>query len=90
VFKKIQPDKWRHFIAGIVLGVVLQALGWWLLPLHFATATALAFVLVIAISYGFELFSKITGHGYYEIMDAVASVAGGVLGIGIILLFQFI
>ena len=90
MFKKIQPDKWRHFIAGIVLGVVLQAFGWWLLPLHFVSATILAFLLVIAISYGFELFSKITGHGYYEIMDAVASVAGGVLGIGIILLLQFI
>ncbi|HYF31243.1 MAG TPA: hypothetical protein VD993_09000 [Chitinophagaceae bacterium] len=86
--RKIQPDKWRHFFAGIVMGVVLQALGWWLLPMQLVMATLLAFVLVIVISYGFELFSKITGHGYHEIMDAVASVIGGVAGIGIILFFQ--
>jgi hypothetical protein len=30
-------------------------------------------------SYGFELFSKITGHGHYEIADAVASIIGAEL-----------
>lgn len=86
--KRIAPDKWRHFFAGILMGVVLQALGWWLLPMQPVMATIVALVLVIAVSYGFELFSKLTGHGYHEIMDAVASVIGGVAGIGIILFFQ--
>lgn len=90
MFKRIAPDKWRHFFAGIVMGLVLQALGWWLLPMNIVAATIIAFVLVIAVSYGFELFSKLTGHGYHEIMDAVASIIGGVLGMGIILLIQFI
>ena len=85
---KIQPDKWRHFFAGILMGLVLQALGWWLLPMQWVTVTILAFVLVIAVSYGFELFSKITGKGYYEVMDAVASTIGGVIGIAIILFLQ--
>ena len=38
------------------------------------------------ISYGFELFSLITGLGVYDFMDAVASVIGGVLGLGLALL----
>lgn len=90
LFKRIQPDKWRHFFAGIAMGLVLQSLGWWLLPMHEVLATIAAFVLVIVISYGFELFSKITGHGYHEVMDAIASIIGGVVGIGIILLLQLI
>ena len=86
--RKIQPDKWRHFFAGILMGLVLQALGWWLLPMQWITVTILAFVFVIAVSYGFELFSKITGKGYYEVMDAVASTIGGIVGIAIILFLQ--
>jgi len=40
------------------------------------------------ISYGFELFSKITGLGRYDFMDAVASAIGGVIGILLALPFQ--
>jgi hypothetical protein len=39
---------------------------------------------VVAISYGFELYSKYTGHGHYEVMDAVAAIIGGVLGMGVV------
>ena len=85
---KIAPDKIKHFIAGILMGLVLQAAGWWLLPAHFIISTIIAFAIVVAVSYGFELFSKITGHGHYEVMDAVASVLGGVVGMGAILLMQ--
>ena len=87
---KIAPDKWKHFFAGLLMGLVLQGIGWWLLPGSFTLSLILAFSIVIAVSYGFELFSKLTGHGHYEIMDAVASVIGGALGIGIIVLFQVI
>jgi glycopeptide antibiotics resistance protein len=41
-------------------------------------------LIVISISYGFELFSKITRIGHYDIMDAVASIIGGVAGMGIV------
>ena len=85
---KIAPDKWKHFIVGILMGLFFQAVGWWLLPAQLIMATTIAFVLVVAISYGFELFSKITGHGHYEVMDAVAAVIGGILGMAIILIFQ--
>ena len=81
--RRIAPDKWKHFFVGIVMGVVLQVAGWWLLPQHLYWATAIAFTIVIAISYGWELFSKFTGKGHYEVMDAVASVIGGVVGMAI-------
>jgi glycopeptide antibiotics resistance protein len=84
VFKKIAPDKWKHFFVGIAMGAVLQLMGWWLLPGHIYWATIISFVIVFAVSYGFELFSKFTGFGYYDILDAVASIIGGVAGMGVI------
>ena len=88
--KKIAPDKWKHFFVGIAMGLALQSLLWWLLPLHILMATLIAFVIVVAISYGFELYSKFTGHGHYEVMDAVAAVVGGVLGMAVVLLCQWL
>ena len=85
---KIAPDKVKHFIAGILMGLVLQAAGWWLLPTHLAISAIIAFSIVVAVSYGFELFSKITGHGHYDVMDAVASAIGGAVGMGVIVLLQ--
>lgn len=83
MIKKIAPDKWRHFYAGILMGVVLQGIGLWLLAGQPLLSTSLALFIVIAVSYGFELFSKFTGIGIYDFMDAVASVIGGVAGMGV-------
>jgi glycopeptide antibiotics resistance protein len=78
---KIAPDKWKHFYVGIPMGAILQSIGLWLLTPFLASGIVLG--IVIAISYGFELFSKITGLGHYDFMDAVASVIGGLLGMGL-------
>ena len=72
------------------MGAMLQAFMWWLLPIQLEFITLFAFIMVIAVSYGFELFSKITGMGRYDFIDAVASAIGGVLGMGIILLVVFL
>ena len=80
MLNNIAPDKWKHFYVGILMGLVLQAVGLWLLPGHVVLATGIVLFIVIAISYGFELFSKFTGLGVYDVMDAVASAIGGVLG----------
>lgn len=85
---KIAPDKWKHFFVGILMGIVLQAAGWWLLPAQVLMVSIAAFTIIIVVSYGFELYSKITGHGHYEVMDAIASVIGGLLGMGVILALQ--
>jgi glycopeptide antibiotics resistance protein len=67
------------------MGIVLQMLARWLYQPPMIWAVLIAFTGVIAISYGFELFSKITGIGVYDVMDAVASIIGGVIGMGIVL-----
>lgn len=84
--KRIAPDKWKHFFVGLVMGAVVQLAGNWLLPTHLVIATLLAFAIVVAISYGFELYSKFTGHGHYELMDAVAAIIGGLLGMAAVLI----
>ena len=86
VRNKIGRDKWKHFFVGIVMGIVLQALVTFLFPKQPVWGSVLSFILVIIISYGFELYSKFTGWGHYEINDAVAAIIGGVLGMGIILM----
>ncbi len=88
MIKKIAPDKWKHFFVGIGMGGVLQAFTTYQLQDHYILATTIAFVLVLAISYGFELFSKITGLGRYDFIDAVAGAIGGMLGMGIVMLVQ--
>lgn len=77
---KIAQDKWKHFFVGIGMGLIVEAFLHWLAPDHRVITTALAFFIVVAVSYGFELYSKFTGKGHYEVMDAVAAVIGGVLG----------
>jgi hypothetical protein len=84
LFKKIAPDKWKHFFVGIAMGGLLQTAGWWLLKDYLPWATIIVFAIVVFISYGFELFSKFTGIGIYDIMDAVASVIGGITGMALI------
>ncbi|RYY56588.1 MAG: hypothetical protein EOO09_06030 [Chitinophagaceae bacterium] len=81
MFRKIQADKWRHVIAGIPMGFLLQGAALWYLPLRAYIVTSLVLLVVVLISYGFELFSKITGRGHYEVADAVFTVVGGIIGI---------
>ena len=83
--KRIAADKLRHFYAGIPMGIVLQMLVHWLYHAPLVESVLIALAGVVAISYGFELFSKITGLGIYDFMDAVASVIGGVIGMGMVL-----
>jgi hypothetical protein len=90
MFKKIAPDKWKHFYAGIVMGLILQGLAIWLLSSMPALGTAICLFVVMAVSYGFELFSKVTGIGVYDFMDAVASIIGGVAGMGLAWLLVWI
>lgn len=85
---KIAPDKWKHFFVGIVMGAVLQGFFSFLLHTHLVLSIILAFIFSIAIAYGFELFSKFTGKGHYDVMDAVAGVLGAAIGIGSVLIIQ--
>jgi VanZ family protein len=86
--KKIERDKWKHFFVGIAMGIVLQSFLFFLIDKHEVVAAVIAFVLVVFISYGFELFSKFTGKGHYDVIDAVAGIIGGVAGMIIVFAFQ--
>ena len=77
---KIEKDKWKHFYVGIAMGMVLQLPALWFLPQSVFWISLIVLFLVVAASYGFELFSLITGLGHYDVMDAVAGVVGGLLG----------
>src|SRR5215203_7255588 len=88
MIKKIAPDKWKHFLVGIAIGAILQAFLLFLIPAHPILSISITLILVILISYGFELTSKFTGRGHYDVMDAVASTIGGVLGMAITLLVK--
>ena len=67
------------------MGATLQIFAFYLLPEHFVAGIAGTFIVVIIISYGFELFSLITKKGHYEILDAIAGVAGGIAGMALVL-----
>jgi hypothetical protein len=90
MLKKIAPDKWKHFFVGIGMGIVLQAFPSFLLKDHLIIASIIAFTLILIISYGFELFSKYTGIGHYDFVDAIAGAIGGVLGMGGVLAIQLL
>ena len=81
---KIAPDKWKHFFVGIAMGLLLPLAGYFLFPGHIYRINIISFCIIVAISYGFELYSKFTGHGHYDVMDAVASVIGGGAGMGVV------
>lgn len=92
MMKKIAPDKRKHFFVGILMGAVLQTAAWFLLPDRPVLGVILVLIAIVAISYGFELLSLITGRGHHEVMDAIASIIGGITGMainwGAILLLQ--
>jgi hypothetical protein len=83
---KIEPDKRKHFLVGIPLGAVLQAIVLLLFPGQFIPEIILAVLVLAVICYGFEVFSKISGMGHYDFMDAVAGLLGGIIGMGIVLI----
>ena len=85
---KIEKDKKKHFYGGIVMGGVLQSAAILLMPKQPIASIAIVFAIVVAISYGFELFSKISGKGHYEMLDAIAAVVGGVMGMVVVIVVK--
>ena len=86
---KIAPDKQKHFWVGMLMGGILRIFTLYFFPQQYILSIVITFVLIIALTYGFELFSLITGKGHYEIMDAVAGTIGGTIGMVIILLIEY-
>lgn len=84
---KIPRDKLRHFIVGAFAGAFLQGVALLVFGGNMTSSIIGAFLAVLAINYGFELFSAITKIGVYDLLDAVAGTIGGLLGMLIVLAF---
>ena len=78
---KIAPDKLKHFLVGIPLGLFLQIFAVFFLPGDMAWAYITCFLVLVAICYGFELLSIISGKGHADNLDAIAGIVGGAIGI---------
>ena len=87
---KLAQDKKKHFRVGMLMGAIFHILVIFFLPQNFWLSILITFILIVALCYGFELFSLITKLGHYEVMDAIAGIIGGVIGMGVILLLQYI
>jgi hypothetical protein len=87
---KIEPDKKKHFWVGMGMGAILYLFVSWIFPHNYGLGIGITFLLIVAVCYGFELFSLITKIGFYEIADAVAGIIGGAIGMGIVLLLEYI
>ena len=87
---KIASDKRKHFWVGMLMGAIFRIFTLWLFPQNYWLGILITFILIVALCYGFELFSLITKIGHYEILDAVAGIIGGSIGMGFILLVEYI
>ncbi|MBC7886310.1 MAG: hypothetical protein H7Z13_00365 [Ferruginibacter sp.] len=90
---KIGKDKKKHFFVGIPLGILLQFLSAYFFTAQPILTITASFVILVAICYGFELYSLLTGKGHADNLDAIAGIIGGTAGILIFLaisrLFDF-
>ena len=86
---KIAPDKRKHFWVGMLMGAIFRIFTFYLFAQEYIFSVVITFILIVALTYGFELFSLVTKKGHYEIMDAVAGTIGGTIGMVTILLIEY-
>lgn len=87
---KIAPDKKKHFWVGMLMGAIFRIFTLYFFPQNYGLGILITFILIIALCYGFELFSLIAKIGHYEILDAVAGIIGGSIGMGFILFVEYL
>lgn len=86
---KIAPDKKKHFWVGMLMGAIFRIFIVYFFPQNYWLSILITFLLIVVVCYGFELFSLITKIGHYEILDAVAGIIGGTIGMVIILFIEY-
>ena len=85
MLRSIKKDKWKHFVVGIGLGLLFEWAAIHYLPFSIGWSSLLVFVLIVFICYGFEVASLVFKRGHYDVMDAVAGIIGGVIGMACII-----
>lgn len=86
---KIAPDKKKHFWVGMLMGAIFRIFIIYFFSQNYWLSILITFLLIVVVCYGFELFSLITKIGHYEILDAVAGIIGGTIGMVIILFIEY-
>ena len=79
---KIARDKQKHILVGILMGVLFPIVGLWMWPRDIFLSVMISLAVVVVVGFGFEFYSLISGHGHAEWMDAIATLAGGLIGLG--------
>ena len=51
MLEQIRRDKWKHFIVGVAMGLLLEALLLWLVPEWRIIGSAIVLFIIIVISY---------------------------------------
>ena len=85
-FLKLDGDNWVCFYAGATMAILLCSAGI-LMNINLKLVFIFAFIIVVCVSFGFEIFSLISGLGRYDIWDAVATIIGGTVGLGLCMFF---
>lgn len=83
MIKNIPKDKQKHIAAGALIAILCTWIGWFLWPHQWIYSIGFGLAVCSVAGFGFELFSYVTGLGHAEWMDAIVTVAGGVIGVGI-------
>lgn len=73
----------------MLMGAIFRIFTLYFFPQQYIFSIVITFILIVAVTYGFELFSLITKRGHYEIMDAIAGTIGGTIGMTVILLIEY-
>ncbi len=73
-------------MVGVGMGLLFEFLLLHWLPGYFGIGSVIVFVVIGIISYGFELASLIFKKGHYDVMDAVAGILGGAVGMVVIII----
>jgi hypothetical protein len=89
MLSNIKKDKWRHFIVGVCMGLLFEGVALHYFPDSPWAGSFIVFGFVLLICYGFELASLVFKRGHYDVIDAVAGILGGLMGMVIMISVQF-
>jgi hypothetical protein len=81
-------DKLKFFLFGIVVGVAMQALLWWLLPAQIKLVTVISLMFIMIMNCSFDLYAKIKDKGLDGMLNAGTGTIGGAFGMMMVLIIQ--
>ena len=90
MLKNIPQDKKKHIKAGAQIAILFTWIGYFFWPHQWIFVAGLSLGITFLAGFGFELFSYVTGIGHAELMDAIVTGLGGVVGMVIALFIYWL